>query len=34
MDEEGISAKYQDGILSVSVPKKNADKKKKQIQIQ
>lgn len=34
IDEETISAKYTDGILSVRIPKKNADKKKKQITIE
>ena len=34
IDDEGISAKYSDGILSVTVTKRNTDKKKKQIKIQ
>src|SRR5690554_6773714 len=34
IDEDKISAKYVDGILSITVPKKNADKEKKQIKIQ
>ena len=34
IDSDGIKAKYEDGILSITVPKKDADKKRKQIIIE